>query len=96
MVFRIIAKMHRFLGNCFRVIAGKNTWVGYDNRVDNSHLPALRPAILPVSLLSGLNASNLSAIKHINQLYAKDYQVSTDLKFMINSIRHLGMKTVPK
>ena len=66
------------------------TWVGYDDRVDNSHLPPLRKAVISASYHSGLSASNLGALKHINQLYARDYRVTSDLQFIITGIRDLG------
>ena len=86
----VVKRPWSFIGNCFQVIAGSKTWVGYDERVDNSSLPALKPGVLPVSVRSGLKSSNQSALKHINQLYARDYQVSSDLQFIIQCIRELG------
>ena len=86
----IVKKPFRFLLNCFKVAWGKNTWIGYDERVDTSHLPALRKAVLPVSTVSGLSEDNLGAIKHINQLYARDYRIGNDLQFIISGIRQLG------
>lgn len=94
-LFFIVKRPGNYFMNCFRVLGGKLTWVGYDERVDVSHLPALRRAVLPVSKVSGLGDNNLSAIKHINQLYARDYQVSNDLQFILSGIRQLGNRVMP-
>ena len=86
----VVKKPGHLYPNIFRVLGGRMTWVGYDRRVDTSHLPPLRPAILPVSLGSGLSPAQLGALKHINQLYARDYKVINDLQFVINALRWLG------
>ncbi len=88
----IVKRPGKFFSNCINVLRGKLTWIGYDERVDTAHLPPLRKAVIPVSRRSGLSTDNLSAIKHINQLYARDYRVTSDLQFVLSGLRDLGGK----
>lgn len=88
----VVKRPGRFIKNCIQVLQGKMTWVGYDERVDNSHLPPLRKAVLAISNRSGLSANNLGALKHINQLYARDYRITSDLGFILKGMKDLGGK----
>ncbi len=80
----------RFLANCFRVLLGQKSWVGYDRQIATDKLPRLKDGVLKTTLGFGLSSANDKAINHINQLYAKNYRVWNDLQFIMGGIKHLG------
>ncbi len=70
----------RYLANCFKVLFGFYSWVGYGKN-SRKDLPSLRPSVLsPVDLLKG----DISD-ERINKCllnYSKDYHAETDLKIV--------------
>lgn len=85
-----VTKKGGYLSNIFAVLTGSKTWMGYDRQISVDHLPGLKPSVLKVTLGSGLQGKNESAINHINQLYAKNYNVWNDLQFILAGYRGLG------
>lgn len=78
------------LGNAFRVLTGKKTWVGYDQRdTKASLLPKIRKGVLGPAAgdVSGLDAESLH---HLNLLYARDYDTSDDLRLIWEQRGELG------
>jgi GT2 family glycosyltransferase len=65
--------------NCWLVLMGKKSWVGYADVQEKHNLPSLRSGIL--SPLDGLHLDdiNMETRKRLNFLYAKDYRTSEDL-----------------
>ncbi|NLI24882.1 MAG: glycosyltransferase [Bacteroidales bacterium] len=88
----IIPRPFRLLRNIFRVLAGKNTWVGYFSGIPDSayQLPPLRPGILsPADLYeSGKLSAELADTLNIN--YARDYRITRDLYIIAKAFRKLG------
>ncbi len=81
--------------NILQVIGGKRSWVGYGKSGDQSagRLPGIRPGILtPVELLSD-RTMEPETIHRLNMLYARDYDISTDLNIIFRNIRELGRKS---
>ncbi|MEZ5014430.1 MAG: glycosyltransferase [Chitinophagales bacterium] len=86
-----------FLRNCFQVLGGRKTWVGY---VPAQHmsteakqsLPALRPGVLHPLMLHADFPTDEQTIQRINLLYARDYHTSTDLSIIRKNFRSLGNK----
>lgn len=79
-----------FFGNCFRVLAGQRTWVGY--ATSGKNLPPLRIGIMdcngrPVSAVHQLPAESLQLLDY---WYAKDYEPVNDLKLWMRMYRQLG------
>ncbi|MCG2613030.1 glycosyltransferase family 2 protein [Terrimonas sp. NA20] len=80
----------RFFTNCFLIIFGKRTWVGYFR--SSPALPRLRTGVLasngiPFSMIQSLPAESLHMIDY---WYARDYELSTDIKLIWAGYRNLG------
>ncbi len=82
----------RFIGNIFRVLFGKKTWVGYIKKADFDHLqlPKIKPGIIGPLIGSQSHNPKADIVNKINLIYAKDYKLSTDIKALIRNIRYLG------
>ncbi|MFZ2897559.1 MAG: glycosyltransferase family 2 protein [Saprospiraceae bacterium] len=81
LIFWRLRRKGELLANCFRVLAGRRTWVGYAPTAENlQDLPPLRPGILNPT--SGLRYSitDEPTIQRLNFFYAKDYRVGEDLE----------------
>lgn len=77
-----------FLANCFKVLFGFYSWVGYGKAL-RKDLPALRPSVLsPADILSGHVSEDRINKALLN--YSKDYQVENDLRIMQKMWRELG------
>ncbi len=88
--FFFVKKTLGFFANCFKVIAGRRTWVGYCKPMPD--LPRLRTGILagngiPVSLTGSLPEETVNMIDY---RYARDYEPSTDIKLIWVEYRNLG------
>lgn len=78
-----------FLKNIFKVLGGEFSWVGFTQN-DHINLPKIKKGVIsPVSYISQKNLDP-STVHRLNLLYAKDYNLSTDLELIFRSWRHLG------
>jgi hypothetical protein len=85
-----VKKPLKLLGNCFRVLLAKRTWVGYTT--NGKSLPVLRKGIMgcngvPVDKVHQLPAESLQIS---DQWYARDYEPVLDLKILGKTYRQLG------
>lgn len=88
--FLFVKKPLQFFSNCFTVLSGSKTWVGY--LTSSPSLPKLRKGILAPngqvqSIQQDLPGDSLWLIDH---WYAKDYDPFQDLKLILKNYRHLG------
>lgn len=88
--FLLVKKPLSFFTNCWRVIAGKRTWVGY--LFQSQHLPGLKQSILisngtPQSTQQRLAEENL---KQMDYWYARDYDPLQDVSIILKNYRYLG------
>lgn len=88
----IVKSRKNFIRNCFRVLSGRKTWVGYC-RIGTAVTDDL--PVLPESILCPLNLSDTAnpdhkLINNINQTYARNYHLSFDLKIIFRNITRLG------
>lgn len=80
-------KKINFLANCFRVMFGIYSWVGY-GKGPRKDLPSIRPSILtpayeiPLASEERINKSFLN--------YSKDYKIENDLRILARQIKKLG------
>jgi GT2 family glycosyltransferase len=77
-----------FIANCFKVLLGIYSWVGY-GKAPRKDLPAIKPSVLTPADAS---KTELQADK-INLLflsYSKDYSVEKDIKIVFAALRNLG------
>ncbi|MDF2448685.1 MAG: glycosyl transferase family 2 [Bacteroidota bacterium] len=75
--------------NCFNVLFGFYSWVGYGKLSDKS-LPEIKRSVLSPSLLLPADAAN-DKIKLANLRYAKDYTVEKDLVLIWKCRKKLGI-----
>jgi hypothetical protein len=85
-----LRKPGAFLSNCFKVLAGKLTWVGYAAGVSHKNLPAIRKgAIQPYNILPGYEPSAEVKLQ-INAAYAQHYAPMTDISLLLKNYKYLG------
>ena len=79
-----------FIANCFKVLQGRYSWIGYAAGTGNGRLPAIKPGILPpFNILPGYEPSEPVRIK-INIAYAQHYAPINDITLMLKNFRFLG------
>lgn len=83
-----------FIKNCFKVLFGKLSWVGYyfprEADKEKWNLPKIKSGILnPLDALDK-QFVDASTIQKLNMLYAKDYRLWNDLNIIWKSLKELG------
>jgi hypothetical protein len=79
-----------WLRNCFQVLVGSRTWIGYAR--NGNDLPPLRPAVLPTyHLLPGYEPAP-AVLELLDRNYAREYTPGTDLGLVLKNFRFLGKK----
>lgn len=83
----------QFLANCIGILSGDKSWVGYSssNR-GNYQLPALKKGVFKPADGIKLNITDDEMLNGLNLIYARDYQISTDIKILFKNFRNLGNK----
>ncbi len=74
-----------FFSNCFKVLFGVYSWVGYGKN-PRKDLPSIRPSVLKPSV----NVMNDEQLNKSFLNYAKDYKIENDLKIIYKQIKDLG------
>ncbi|HRS54779.1 MAG TPA: hypothetical protein P5250_08755, partial [Bacteroidales bacterium] len=86
-----------FLINLINVLLGKRSWVGYANykSIDYHKLPIIKKGVLDVAE-NFKKQNNIDPIvsDRLNMLYARDYQLRTDINIFIKGFRYLGNKSL--
>lgn len=80
-----------FVKNIFNTLLGIHSWVGYDRRVSSlKGLPRLKPGVISpaTQLSSGMTTDD--TLRRLNLIYARDYQVRTDLALIWRNFTRLG------
>jgi GT2 family glycosyltransferase len=80
-----------FIRNCFDVIRGKKSWVGYrEVSVAQSDLPKIKKGVLtPLDRMGSLKSPEETA-KKLNVVYAREYGLRKDLIIIASGFRRLG------
>lgn len=86
----LVKKPFPFFANCFAVIAGQKTWIGYI--IKETQLPRLREAVLgsngiPANTVQQLPAESLQMLDY---WYARDYELMNDITIIWKMYRRLG------
>ena len=81
-------KKSNYILNCFNVLFGFYSWVGYGKLTDKS-LPEIKRSVLSPSMLVETEMDH-DKIKLINLRYAKDYKVEKDLVIIWKCLKKLG------
>lgn len=83
--FFFAKKPVQLLRNCFDVLFGKKTWIGYSNS-SNPALPRLRQYVVSTNGIFKEEKDDHS----INYWYAKNYEPIHDIRLIVKNYRHLG------
>lgn len=78
-----IKKPLKFFGDCFKVLFGRYSWVGYcpTNDVDGQRLPKIKKGIYnPASIVTG--ELDDEACNRLNVMYARDYTILKDFNIL--------------
>lgn len=77
-----------FISNCFRVLLGIYSWVGY-GKAPRKDLPSLKPSVLTPADVStaGLQPDKVNLLF---LSYSKDYSVEKDIKIVFGALKCLG------
>ena len=88
--FFLAAKPGAFLINCFKVLGGSCTWVGYATGVNTHNLPIIKKGIMqPYNILAGYEPSH-EVKSRINMTYAQHYAPLTDITLLLKNYKFLG------
>lgn len=77
-----------FLGNCFRVLGGRRTWIGY-SRPGNG-LPPIRPGIVPPYFMIAGYVPDDGICREMDQVYARKHTPGADISLILKNFRFLG------
>lgn len=79
-----------FFANCFKVLAGSKTWIGY--AIGGKNLPSIPPAVIGCNGLPVLSDKKLpvESLQLVDHWYARDYEPLQDLKMIARKYRQLG------
>jgi hypothetical protein len=81
-------KPGRFFMNCFDVLMGKKTWVGYI--IQDTQLPMVREGVIGSN---GFPAKKqklpVESLKMVDEWYARDYEPLQDLRTIFGSYVYL-------
>ena len=82
----------QYYKNCFLVLFGVKSWVGTFPLTNSINNYAIKKSILYAT--DGINIKNINEelIEKINNIYCRDYKVTSDLRIIIKSLRNLGRK----
>lgn len=76
-----------FLLNCFKVLFGVYSWVGY-GKSQRKDLPSIRPSVLTPAF--EIKDGSDERINRALLNYSKDYRIENDLKIIFRQFSHLG------
>jgi lipopolysaccharide/colanic/teichoic acid biosynthesis glycosyltransferase len=81
-----------YFRNIFNVLGGTYSFVGYKTgeNISTAMLPKIRPGILNPLDAQYTQQLDGQTINRLNSLYAKDYQIYSDLNIIWKGIRNLG------
>lgn len=76
-----------FFGKVFSVLVAHRTWVGYGKTIEKQVLPQIKPCLIPVC---GIDESQrIADCRHFNNIYVRNYRVSTDLLILFRNFRKI-------
>ncbi len=82
-----------FVSNCFQVLAGRRTWVGYGTGYHHQkYLPVIKKGVLPPYHILESFEPNTETHQQINIHYEQQYNASVDLNLIASNIKFLGRK----
>ena len=87
-----VNRKRMFLRNIFLCLIGKKTWISYCPSDDDMQysLPKLKKGVLFPTDALDLECYNNEIVCQVNNLYARDYTISTDLNILLKGFNRLG------
>ena len=87
-----VKRKSMFFRNIIMVLSGQKSWVGYSPLINKNDypLPYLRKGVLFSTDTLQLEQYNDEIIYQVNNMYAHDYKINTDLQIMLKAFKHLG------
>ena len=84
-----INKPFYFLKNCFKVLFGKYSWIGYCEVKDpeKMKLPKIKKGIFDPSMNMSRIGLSEEEKEQLNLMYARDYSLSKDVNFFFRALR---------
>jgi len=88
----VVRKRGGFVRNCFLVLKGQKSWVGYcsKDKIQEQELPPVREGVLCPLNITSINEEVPDVIRNINQTYVRNYNLSLDLRIIFRGLRRLG------
>lgn len=95
LLFFVVKDKSGFVANSFRVLLGKLTWVGFNTaeREVAEGLPSLKPGVLTPADAFSDRQMDAGTLRNLNLLYAKNYELTEDLKIVFCGLRLVGRKS---
>ncbi len=75
-----------FIFNCWSVLKGEKSWVGYSKKDVSAGLPKIKPGVLSIKDI----AKNPLSLERLNKVYAKDYSIWRDISILQKNLSRLG------
>lgn len=89
----LVPQPHIFLLNLLKVLAGLRTWTGYHPMPVHEHkLPMIKPSVLYATDVISGNVPEEDTIHRMNLLYARNYNLTNEIRILFAGIRRLGRK----
>lgn len=83
-----VKKKGQFINNCFSVLSGKKSWVGY--AIPENNLPEIRTGVLPpYNILDDYTPDNKLKTE-LDTTYATEYTSGIDTRLILNNFKYLG------
>ena len=80
-----------FITNCFNVLVGKKTWIGYaEANNHHSQLPGIRKGIAPPYFILEDYIPTDEVKNRMNIAYAQQYTPGADMQLMLKNFKYLG------
>ena len=79
-----------YWANCWAVLRGHKTWVGYAPEAQLNELPSLPTAVLTPLDAQGDPIKSPQTIQRLNRFYAKDYNAWSDWTILSKAWRYVG------
>lgn len=90
LVVLFVKEKKGFFRNLWQVLTGRNSWVGYKASKQTYQLPELKQGVLSPCDELEENHLDPDTIERLNFLYARDYEVTQDLKILTRNFSRLG------
>ncbi|NOY37195.1 MAG: glycosyltransferase [Chlorobi bacterium] len=94
-IFLLVKNPAHFLKNCFKVLSGKYTWVGFctvdENRKEDAFSSQIKPGIIcPSGNLRPRGENLRDLVSKVNLSYARNYHPWKDIRIIFNRFSELG------